>query len=200
MTAAVADAAIDQMFRNARSANAWNGEDIHESTIRQIYDLAVLGPTTGNSGPGRFLFLKKGAARDRLIPLMSEGNRQKTADAPWVVLVAHDLAFHEKMPILFPPRPDMFDGAMGSEAFVAQHTLRNSSLQGAYLIMAARALGVDCGPMGGFDVEGVNKAFFESDEERKNWRINFICNLGHAAAPAFPRLPRLSFHQGAAVL
>ena len=82
MTAAVADAAIDQMFRNARSANAWKGEDIHESTIRQIYDLAVLGPTTGNSGPGRFLFLKKGAARDRLIPLMSEGNRQKTADAP----------------------------------------------------------------------------------------------------------------------
>jgi 3-hydroxypropanoate dehydrogenase len=200
MSKPIADASLDTLFRNARSANAWTGEDISEATIRQVYEAAKLGPTTGNSCPGRFLFLKKGPARDRLVPLMSEGNRQKTADAPWTVLIAHDLEFYTAMPVLFPSRPAMFDAMKGNDAAIAQHVLRNGSLQGAYLMLAARAFGLDCGPMGGFDAAAVNREFFESDPEKRNWRINWICNIGHAQPSAFPRLPRLSFEEAAAIL
>lgn len=200
MSDAVHEASLDKIFRDARSANAWTDEPVSEAQIRAVYDLAKLGPTTGNSCPGRFLFLTRGEARDRLVPLMSEGNRQKTADAPWTVLIAHDLEFFEKMPTLFPSRPQMFDGMKGKDAVIGQHVLRNSSLQGAYLMLAARSLGLDCGPMGGFDADGVNNEFFASDEKRKNWRINWICNIGHAQPPQFPRLPRLSFEEAAGIL
>lgn len=194
------DAALDRLFRVARSENAWTDKAVPEALVRATYDLARMGPTSGNSSPARFVFFPKGEGREKLLPLISEGNREKTAAAPWVVVIAHDLAFYEKMPELFPQRPGMF-GSMKDRPEAAEiHAFRNGTLQGAYLMLAARALGLDVGPMSGIDAKEIDEAFFLSNPARSTWRTNWACNIGHGAGATFERLPRLDFDDACVIL
>ena len=185
----VNDHALDVIFRDARSQNGFVDKDVPEILVRAVYDLTKMGPTSANCSPARFVFVHSAAGKERLLPLMSAGNREKTAAAPWTVIIAHDLAFQEKIPKLFPHAPgakDWFNSNRDETAF------RNGTLQGAYLMIAARAIGLDCGPMSGFDAEAVNAAFFAGTEVK----ANFLCNLGYGDASAlFPRSPRLNFEQ-----
>jgi 3-hydroxypropanoate dehydrogenase len=195
----VNDHALDVIFRDARSQNGFVDKDVPEILIRAVYDLTKMGPTSANCSPARFVFVHTPAGKERLLPLMSEGNRAKTAAAPWTVIIAHDLAFQEKIPQLFPHAPgakDWFNNNRDETAF------RNGTLQGAYLMIAARAIGLDCGPMSGFDMAGVNREFFESDDgEMKHWRANFICNLGYGdKTKIFDRSPRLEFDEASRIL
>ncbi len=200
VNAPVADACLDQVFRNARTRNGWIGRDVPETLIRAAYDLMRLGPTSANQCPARFLFLKSEAAKQRLAPHMNEGNRAKTLAAPWVAIIAWDYLFHEKLPQLFPHRPQMQD-VFAPDAARSEHGFRNGTLQAAYFIIAARMMGLDCGPMSGFDKDGVEGEFFGRDERMRHWRVNFICNLGYGDdANLHPRLPRLSFQEACAIL
>ncbi|MFN4226085.1 MAG: malonic semialdehyde reductase [Hyphomonas sp.] len=190
----VNDHALDVIFRDARTQNGFLEKDVPEVLIRAVYDLAKMGPTSANCSPERFLFIRTPQAKARLLPLMSEGNREKTAAAPWTVIIAHDFAFQEKIPKLFPHNPGARDWFNNNRDETA---IRNGTLQAAYLMIAARAIGLDCGPMSGFDMAGVNREFFESDPgEMQHWRANFICNLGYGdKSKLFPRLPRLEFEE-----
>ena len=195
----VNDHALDVIFRDARTYNGWRDEEVPEVLVRAVYDLAKLGPTSANTSPARFMFLHTAEAKERLVPLMMEGNREKTLKAPWTVIIAYDMEFHEKIPKLFPHNPgakDWFHAIKEPTAF------RNGTLQGAYLMLAARALGLDCGPMSGFSNEAVDKEFFESqDGEMKHWKSNFICNLGHGdRTTIFDRSPRLDFEEACRIL
>ncbi|WAP70659.1 malonic semialdehyde reductase [Jiella pelagia] len=194
------DAALDRLFRAARTESAWTEETVPEALIRATFDLARMGPTSGNSSPARFVFFPKGAARDRLMPLISEGNREKAAAAPWIVIIAHDLAFYDKMPELFPQRPQMFDALRDKPEAAETHAFRNGTLQGAYLMLAARALGLDVGPMSGIDAKGIDEAFFLDDPIRATWRTNWACNIGYGAGASFDRLPRLEFDSACVIL
>lgn len=195
----VNDHALDVIFRDARSQNGFLEKDVPEVLIRAVYDLTKMGPTSANCSPARFLFVHTPAGKERLLPLMSEGNREKTAQAPWTVIMAHDLAFQEKMPKLFPHNPGAKDWFNHNRDETA---VRNGTLQTAYFLIAARAIGLDCGPMSGFDMAGVNREFFESDEgEMKHWRANWICNLGYGdKTKIFPRSPRLEFDEACRIL
>lgn len=195
----VNDHALDVIFRDARSQNGFVDKDVPEILVRAVYDLTKMGPTSANCSPARFVFVHSPAGKERLLPLMSEGNREKTRAAPWTVIIAHDLAFQEKIPKLFPHAPgakDWFNNNRDETAF------RNGTLQGAYLMIAARAIGLDCGPMSGFDMAGVNREFFESqDGEMKHWRANFICNIGYGdKTKIFDRSPRLGFDEACRIL
>lgn len=187
---------LDQLFRTARTYNAFEPEQIAQALIQEIYELAKWGPTASNCNPGRFVFLTTPEARARLAPHMSSSNRPKTLAAPINVIMAYDLNFAEKVPILFPHKPEA--AAWFAKPEVAQETaFRNGSLQAAYLMMAARSLGLDCGPMSGFKEAGVNEEFFKGT----GWRANFICNIGHGTSEnLFPRLPRLPFNEACQVL
>ena len=188
MTTSLPTEALDQLFRTARSRNDWKPETLPESTWRALYDLLKFGPTSANLSPARFVFVTTDGGKARLAPFLSEGNRTKSLKAPGVVIIGHDLAFAEKAPELFPHAPGVKDWF--ANPVVAELTaFRNGSLQGAYLILAARALGLDVGPMSGFDNAGVDAAFFAGSTIRSN----FICALGHGADEPFPRLPRLAF-------
>lgn len=193
---ALAPAALDQLFRTARTYNAFAPDQIAAALVREIYELAKWGPTASNCNPARFVFLTTPEARARLAPLMSSGNRAKTLAAPVNVIIAYDLNFAEKIPFLFPHKPE--SAAWFAKPEVAQETaFRNGSLQAAYLMMAARSLGLDCGPMSGFNPQGVNDEFFKGT----TLRANFICNIGHGTEEnLFPRLPRLSFEEACQVL
>ncbi|MFN3313247.1 MAG: malonic semialdehyde reductase [Hyphomonas sp.] len=194
MSHPVNDHALDVIFRDARSQNGYLGKSVPEVLIRAVYDLAKMGPTSANCSPARFVFVSSEEGKARLLPLMSEGNRDKTAAAPWTVIMAHDMRFAEKVPQLFPHNP----GAKDWFANNAEETaIRNGTLQAGYLMVAARALGLDCGPMSGFDMAGVNREFFESQEgEMQHWRANFICTIGHGdKSKLFPRSPRLEFDE-----
>jgi 3-hydroxypropanoate dehydrogenase len=195
----VNDHALDVIFRDARSQNGFLEKDVPEILIRAVYDLTKMGPTSANCSPARFVFLHTPAGKERLLPLMSEGNREKTAQAPWTVIMAHDLGFQEKMPKLFPHNPGAKDWFNHNRDETA---LRNGTLQTAYFLIAARAIGLDCGPMSGFDMAGVNAEFFESDEgEMKQWRANWICNLGYGdKTKILPRSPRLEFDEACRIL
>ncbi|RPE75776.1 malonic semialdehyde reductase [Vulcaniibacterium tengchongense] len=196
MTPALTDAALDQLFRTARTHNELGGE-VSDETLRRLYELAKWGPTSANMSPLRLVFVKSQEAKARLAPALSEGNRAKTMAAPVTAIVAHDLAFYEKLPYLFPhtDAKSWFDGL--PEAELETIALRNGSLQGAYVILAARALGLDCGPMSGFDNARVDAAFFAGTRIRSN----FLINLGHGdPAKLFPRSPRLSFDEAARIL
>ncbi|GAB3734670.1 malonic semialdehyde reductase [Luteimonas pelagia] len=185
------DTAFDQLFRQARTYNAFSG-DVDDDTIRRLYDLLKWGPTTGNSCPARFVFVKSAEAKKKLEPALDEGNLKKTMAAPCVVIVAYDMAFFEKMPVLFPhtDAKSWFDTKPDAE--LERICLRNGSLQGAYLILAARALGLDCGPMSGFDNAKVDAAFFAGTR----WKSNFLVNLGKGDPKSiFARSPRLSFEE-----
>jgi nitroreductase len=196
MTEPLSQAAQDQLFLEARTRNAFSDKPVPQALIRRLYELAKMGPTSGNVCPARFVFLTTPEAKARLAPLMSRTNRSKEIGAAIQVIVAYDLAFADKIPELFPHNPG--SAAWFKDPAVAEETaFRNGSLQGAYLILAARALGLDAGPMSGFDREGVDSEFFAGT----SWRSNFLCNIGYGADEAlFPRLPRLAFEDACQVL
>jgi 3-hydroxypropanoate dehydrogenase len=184
-------AALDQLFRQARTYNAFSGE-VGDDVLHQLYDLLKFGPTTANSCPARFVFLRSREAKERLGPALDQGNYAKTMAAPVTVIVAYDMAFYEKLPVLFPhtEAKSWFDSKPQDE--LRTIALRNGSLQGAYLLLAARSLGLDCGPMSGFDNAKVDAAFFAGT----TLKSNFLINLGHGdPASIFARSPRLGFDE-----
>ncbi|MGY4515244.1 malonic semialdehyde reductase [Lysobacter sp. HA18] len=188
--------ALDQLFVTARTHNRFTGE-VSDETLHRLYDLVKMGPTTANASPARFVFLKSAEAKQRLAPALDEGNRAKTLEAPVVAIVAHDMAFYEKLPYLFPhtDAKGWFDTK--PDAQLETIALRNGSLQGAYLILAARALGLDTGPMSGFDNAKVDAEFFGGTKIRSN----FLVNLGEGdASKIFDRSPRLPFDEAARIL
>lgn len=186
------DRALDVIFRSARTVNGFLDRPISDAQLRAVYELARWGPTSANSSPGRFVFVRSREAKERLRPALSEGNRDKTMQAPATVIIAYDTRFYDRLPFLFPNNPAARGWFAGpeNEAAAATAALRNGTLQGAYLIIAARALGLDCGPMSGFDNARVDAAFFPDGQ----WKSNFLCNLGYGdPASIFPRNPRLPF-------
>jgi 3-hydroxypropanoate dehydrogenase len=188
--------ALDQLFRQARTHSAWLPTRVPVETLREVYELARLGPTSANSTPARFLFLESKAAKERLLPALAPSNVEKTKAAPVTVIVAWDTEFHEKLPKLF-PHADMRSYFVGNQPLIDESALRNSSLQGGYFILAARAVGLDCGPMSGFDAAKVNAEFFPDGK----WKVNFLCNLGYGdGSKLFPRNPRLEFDEACRVL
>jgi 3-hydroxypropanoate dehydrogenase len=193
MKSAVPPAALDQLFRTARTFNEWNDETINDEVVHELYDLMKWGPTSGNSCPGRFVWVRSPEAKARLASLATEGNRSRVLTAPLTVIIGNDLNFTDALPKLLPAARVEAMRKMFQRPGVAEVTaMRNGTLQGAYLIVAARALGLDCGPMSGFDNAGVDEAFFVGT----NIRSNFICCLGHGKPGAVhPRSPRLTFEE-----
>ncbi len=189
------DAALDQLFRTARTHNAFQDRPVEDSQLRALYDLLKWAPTSANTSPARFVFVKSAEAKQKLAPALSEGNLAKTMAAPVTAIIGFDLDFHEKLPYLFPhtDAKAWFDGPREGRHEAA---FRNGSLQGAYLILAARALGLDAGPMSGFDPAKVDEAFFAGTTIKSN----FLVNLGYGdPSGIFPRLPRLSFDEAARI-
>jgi 3-hydroxypropanoate dehydrogenase len=185
------DADLDQLFRKARTHNAFLDRPVSEATLRALYDLLKWAPTSANSNPARFVFVTSDAARERLRPALSPGNLDKTMAAPVTVIVGYDLAFYEKLPVLF-PHVDARSWFAGKPDHILTTAFRNGTLQGGYLILAARALGLDCGPMSGFDNAKVDAAFFADGTVKSN----FLCNLGYGdPAKLMPRHPRLPFEE-----
>lgn len=199
MSDPIADDALNTLFRRARTYSSWTGQDVPEILVRAAYDLAKWGPTSANCCPGRFIFLPKdGEGRNRLKPHLSPTNVNKTMSAPWTVIIAHDSDFHEKIPQLFPHNPGAKDW-FADDTARAVTAFRNGTLQGAYLMLAARAIGLDCGPMSGFDNAGVDAEFMTGP--RSGWRSNWICNIGHGDRTGlFPRSPRLEFDDACVIL
>ena len=185
------DKSLDVIFRQARTQNGLSGT-VSDAQLRALYDVLKMGPTTMNTQPARFVFVRSKEAKEKLRPALSPGNLDKTMAAPVTVIVAYDLRFYEFLPRTFPNNPNakaVFDGKDEMNKIVC---LRNGSLQGAYLIIAARALGIDTGPMSGFDNAKVDAAFFPDGR----WKSNFLCNLGKGdPAKVFPRNPRLTFEE-----
>jgi len=183
---------LGTLFHQARTHNAWHPQPVSDDLLRQIYDLMKWGPTSANSLPARFVFLRTKEAKERLRPALSPLNVDKTMQAPVTVILAYDLKFYEHLPRLFPMKPDM-KNMFSSSAQLAEITaFRNGSLQGGYFILAARALGLDCGPMSGFDNAKVDAEFFPSTSVKSN----FLCNLGFGDhSKLFPRSPRLEFEE-----
>jgi 3-hydroxypropanoate dehydrogenase len=211
MTQPLDDQALDQIFRTARSHNAWLDKPVSDETLRQVYDLMKWGPTSANASPARFVLVRSNAAKERLRPTLAPGNVDKTMAAPVTVIVAYDLLFFEKLPKLFPHHPQMRDLFAANPQLIEVTAKRNSSLQGAYLIIAARALGLDCGPMSGFDNAKLDEEFFGGGKECEGCeqeffpdghvKSNFLCNLGYGdPAKLFPRGPRLEFEEACSVL
>ncbi|HDS0924493.1 TPA: malonic semialdehyde reductase [Stenotrophomonas maltophilia] len=189
------DAALDQLFRTARTQNAFLDKPVEDSQLKALYELLKWGPTAANGSPARFVFVKSPEAKAKLAPALSEGNHDKTLAAPVTVIVGFDEDFHEKLPYLFPhtDAKAWFDGPREGRH---ESAFRNSSLQGAYLILAARALGLDAGPMSGFDPAKVDEAFFKGTAIKSN----FLVNLGYGdSSGLFPRLPRLAFDEAARI-
>ena len=190
------DPALDQLFRHARTVSHFTPDPVPLDLLRWVYELARLGPTSANSSPGRFVLLTTPAARERLRPALSKGNLDKTMAAPVTVIVAYDTEFYENLPHLF-PHTDARPWFAGNAALIHEAGLRNSSLQGAYFILAARSLGLDCGPMSGFDQAKVNAEFFPDGK----WKANFLCNVGFGDRSTLrPRNPRLTFEEACIVL
>lgn len=188
-------AALDRLFRTARTFNAFAGE-VTDADLTAIYDLMKFGPTSANASPARFVFVRSAAAKQMLRPALSPGNLDKTMRAPCTVIVAHDLEFHERLPELF-PHTDARSWFVGKPELIATTAVRNGSLQGAYFMLAARALGFDCGPMSGFDSAKVDAAFFPDGKVKSN----FLINLGKGdPAGLFPRSPRLPFAEACTLL
>ena len=196
MTETLDDAALDRLFRTARTRNGWTDRPVPLALLHQVYDLAKVGPTSANASPARFVFLTSDAGKARIAPLLSAANRAKAMAAPVCVIVAHDLDFARHLPRLFPHAPTA--QTWFAAPAVAQVTaFRNGSLQGAYLMLAARALGLDCGPMSGFDNAGVDAEFFAGTSVVSN----FVCSLGYGSDEnLFERNPRLSFEEACTVL
>ena len=192
----LSDAALAQLFTEARTRNAWSDRPVPEALLRRLYDLTRFGPTAVNATPARFVFVTSPEAKTRLIPLMSEGNQAKTLQAPVNVIIGQDIEFHETLPVLFPHAPGAKDW-FADEGHRRENAFRNASLQGGYFLLAARALGLDVGPMSGFDPAGVKAEFFAGTTVEPN----FIVNLGYGTDEnLFPRSPRLAFEEAAVIL
>jgi 3-hydroxypropanoate dehydrogenase len=190
------DAALDLLFRQARTHNGWTDRTVSDETLRELYDLLRMGPTSANCSPARFVFVKSPAAKQRLAPALSSGNLAKTMQAPVTAIIGYDMRFYDRLPELFPHSPDARSWFTSSEELAHETAFRNGTLQGAYLILAARALGLDTGPMSGFKNAKVDEAFFAGTSIRSN----FICSLGYGEpSKVFRRSPRLPFAEACRV-
>ncbi|MDQ6635838.1 MAG: malonic semialdehyde reductase [Gemmatimonadota bacterium] len=207
----VDDQALNTLFRDARTHTKWQPRPVPDETLRDLYDVLKWAPTSANSAPARFVFLRTTEAKERLRPALAPLNVDKTMTAPVTVIVAYDMKFYEQLPKLFPQNPGIAVLFASNPDMVETTAKRNSSLQGAYMIMAARALGLDCGPMSGFDHAKVDEEFFAAgkpcfgcDQEffaEGHVKTNFLCNLGYGdASSLFPRLPRLAFNEACSLI
>ncbi|MCO4892193.1 malonic semialdehyde reductase [Cupriavidus sp. WGtm5] len=201
---------MDLIFREARTHNAWLNRPVSDETLRQLYDLMKWGPTSANCSPARILFLRTPEAKQRLLPALAPGNAEKTMAAPVTAIIAYDIKFYELLPKLF-PHADARSWFADTPELALSTARRNSSLQGAYFIIAARSLGLDCGPMSGFDSAKVDHEFFPADPKENAFQLeyfpdshvksNFLCNLGYGdPAKLFPRGPRLEFDEACKLL
>lgn len=211
MGQAIDDSVLDTLFREARTHFKWQAKPIAEQTLRNLYDLLKWAPTSANTTPARFAFLRSLEAKERLRPTLAPGNIEKTMTAPVTVIIGYDMRFYDQVPKLYPQSPGLQQLFEGNPQLVEVTAQRNSSLQGAYLILAARALGLDCGPMSGFDNAKVDEEFFAAgkpcfgcDQEffpEGHVKSNFLCNLGYGDPSAlFPRHPRLPFNEACSFL
>jgi len=196
MSELLSEASLDQLFRNARTFNAWLPKEVSDEQLQQIYDLAKFGPTSANSSPMRVVFVKSKAAKAKLEPFLSDGNRAKTMEAPVTAIVATDHEFYEQLPRLF-PHTDARSWFVGNQPLIDTTAFRNATLQGAYLLLAARAVGLDCGPMSGFDNAGVDAAFFAGTAVKSNFLISI--GYGDASRNLFARSPRLAFGEACTI-
>jgi 3-hydroxypropanoate dehydrogenase len=205
------DSVLDILFREARTYVAWQPRSVDDQTLQDLYSILKWAPTSANSGPARFAFLRSKEAKERLRPALAPGNVDKTMTAPVTVIIAYDLKFYEQLPKLFPPAPGLKQMYESNPQLVEVSALRNSSLQGAYMILAARALGLDCGPIGGFDNAKVDEEFFAAGKPcfgceqeffpEGHVKSNFLCNLGYGdPSTLYPRLPRLPFDEACSLL
>ena len=196
MNISIGSSALDQLFDNARTYNAWQDTPVRDGLLVELYDRMKMGPTSANCCPARFIFVKSKQAKEKLKPYLGEGNEEKVMTAPVTVIIGQDLDFASSLPKLFPHEPDA--STWFDDVSVRDDTaFRNSTLQGAYLMLAARALGLDCGPMSGFDKDGVDKVFFENTQIKSN----FICSLGYGSDEGlFPRSPRFEFNEIASIV
>ena len=189
MSSSIPQSALEQLFLNARTHNAWQPRPVEDATLRAIYDLLRWAPTSANCSPLRIVFVKSPAAKEKLLACVSPGNQEKTRTAPVTAILAQDTAFHEQLPKLF-PHADARSWFVGNQKLIDDTAFRNSSMQGGYFILAARALGLDCGPMSGFDAAALDTAFFAGT----TLRANFLCNLGYGDhSKLHPRSPRMEF-------
>jgi 3-hydroxypropanoate dehydrogenase len=197
MANVIDQAGMDLLFKQARTFSKWDGRPVPETLIRELYEALKFGPTSANCCPARFVFVTGAAAKERLRPFLDEGNVQKTMEAPVTVIIGYDLKFYEKLNVLFPHAPGARSWFEGNDAVIRATAFRNGSLQGAYLILAARALGLDCGPMSGFNADGVKREFFPDGAIEPN----FLCNLGYGDRSSLhPRSPRLGFDEACRIL
>ena len=189
MSTPVNSQGLDTLFREAHTYSHWLPKPVPDDLLKSVYDLFKFGPTSANACPARIVFVKSVAAKERLRPTLSPQNVEKTMSAPATAIVGYDLEFYEKLPKLF-PQADARSWFVGNTKMIEENAFRNGSLQGAYFILAARALGLDCGPMSGFDNAKVDAAFFPDGK----WKSNFLCNIGYGdASKLYPRNPRLEF-------
>jgi len=197
LSKALDDAVLDRLLREARTHNRFTDEPVTDDELRALHGLLKQGPTSANCSPARFLFLRTKDAKERLAPALSSGNLDKTMAAPVTAIVAYDPRFYENLPRLFPHNPDAMTWFTDNASLAATTAFRNGTLQGAYLILAARALGLDTGAMSGFDNAKVDELFLAD----RGWRSNFLCNIGHGdPAGLFPRSPRLDFEEACVLL
>jgi 3-hydroxypropanoate dehydrogenase len=193
----ISDASLDQLFRDARTYTAWLQIPVGDETLRQIYELMKWGPTSGNLCPARIVFVRSAAAKERLRPALAPTNVDKVMTAPATAIVAYDLKFYDRQPTLAPHNPRVRDTFAASPELAETTAFRNSSLQGAYFILAARALGLDCGPMSGFDNVKVDEEFFAGGQLKSN----FLCNIGYGdPSRVRPRQPRLAFDEACSIV
>lgn len=188
---------VDTLFNQARSQNGFQDRPVEPQVLRALYDLVKMGPTSANCCPLRVIFLTSAEAKQRLTPALSPGNVVKTASAPVTALLTYDTRFYEQAAKLFPHNPQFYDGFANNSELAQSTALRNATLQSGYFLLAARAVGLDCGPMSGFNEALLNSSFFPDGQ----YRINFLCNLGYGdPEKLFGRLPRLSFEEACEVL
>src|ERR1700739_4967938 len=210
MSQTIDDSALDALFREARTYMTWQPRPVADQTLRDLYDLLKWAPTSANAAPARFAFLRSKEAKERLRPALAPGNLEKTMTAPVTVIVAYDMKFYDQLPKLVPQRPGVKQMFESNPQLVEVTAQRNSTLQGAYLILAARALGLDCGPMSGFDNAKVDEEFFAAGKCEEcepgffpagHVKSNFLCNLGYGdPSKLFPRSPRLDFKEACTVM
>lgn len=197
MSKSLNETALDQLFRNARSHNGWQDRDVSDAQLQQIYDLMKWGPTSANSCPARLVFIRSDAAKQKLKACLDEGNVRKSMTAPVVALIGMDMEFYDKLPKLFPHNPDAVSWFAGKPEKIQVNAFRNSSLQGAYFILAVRSLGLDAGPMSGFNYAKMDETFFPEGKVKSN----FICAIGYGdEARLYPRGPRLDFDEACKIL
>ncbi len=190
------DAGLDLLFRDARTHNGWTDKEVSDVLLQAVFDLAKMGPTSANCSPQRIVYVKTQAGKEKLKPALMAGNVEKTMAAPVTAILGYDLEFYEQLPKLF-PHTDARSWFLGNDELIEATAFRNGTLQGAYFILAARALGLDCGPMSGFDNAMVDQAFFPDGKVKSN----FICSLGYGdSSKLFPRSPRFDFDEVCKIL